>query len=77
MNLLPSIRQAYSFVSQEEKQRHSFRSQDGLTDNINGGRRFEQDKDNFSGGRRFEQDRRRFGPRRGRPHCSHCGEPGH
>jgi len=111
MNLLPSIRQAYSFVSQEEKQRllssahiindsvnsaatavqsnnskfndkgehsyHSFRSQDGLTDNINGGRRFEQDRDNFSGGRRFEQDRRRFGPRRGRPHCSHCGEPGH
>jgi len=111
MNPLPSVRQAYSFVSQEEKQRllssahiindsvnsaattvqsnnskfndkgersyHSFRSQDGLTDNINGGRRFEQDRDNFSGGCRFEQDRHRFGPRRGRPHCSHCGERGH
>jgi len=98
MNPLPSVRQAYSFVSQEEKQRllssahtindsvnsavmtvqsnnskfndkgersyHSFRSQDRLTDN-------------FSGGHRFEQDGRRFGPRRGRPHCSHCGESGH
>ncbi|XP_073260546.1 uncharacterized protein [Populus alba] len=111
MNPLPSVRQAYSFVSQKEKQRllssthtindsvnsaamavqgnhnkfndrgersyHSFRSQDRLTDNINEGRRSEQqDKDHFSG-RRFEQDRHRFGPRRGRPHCTHCGEPGH
>nr|TKS03232.1 hypothetical protein D5086_0000152290 [Populus alba] len=65
------------FNDRGERSYHSFRSQDRLTDNINGGRRSEQqDRDHFSG-RRFEQDRRRFGPRRGRPHCSHCGEPGH
>nr|TKR99929.1 hypothetical protein D5086_0000187380 [Populus alba] len=103
MNPFPSIRQAYSLVTQEEKQR-LLSSTHTISDSINSaamavqGRnnrpidrgerthhpvrsqgRFEQDRDNFGGGRRFDNnnDRRNFGPRRGRPQCSHCGDHCH
>ena len=103
MHPLPSIRQAYSLVTQEEKQR-LLSSTHTISDSINSaamvvqGRnnrpidrgerthhpvrsqgRFEQDRDNFGGGQRFDNnnDRRNFGPRRGCPQCSHCGDQGH
>ncbi|KAL5854459.1 hypothetical protein ACOSQ4_004261 [Xanthoceras sorbifolium] len=88
MNPLSSVRQAYSSVSQEEKQR-LLTSTHAADDSGAGPRRFdrpygppdfksqEKSPDFSGGGRRVDQDRKRTGFGRGRPHCTHCGELGH
>ncbi|KAL5777099.1 hypothetical protein ACOSP7_010025 [Xanthoceras sorbifolium] len=88
MNPLPSVRQAYSSVSQKEKyaamavrsNNSGSKSASARFERSNrsyGSQDFrlqEKSLENQSGGR---QDRRRFGSGRGRPNCSHCGEMGH
>ncbi|KAL5789565.1 hypothetical protein ACOSQ2_004453 [Xanthoceras sorbifolium] len=88
MNPLPSVRQAYSSVSQEEKQR-LLTSTHAADDSGAGPRRFdrpygppdfksqEKSPDFSGGGRRVDQDRKQTGFGRARPHCTQCGELGH
>ncbi|XP_061957900.1 uncharacterized protein LOC133679348 [Populus nigra] len=103
INPLPSVRQAYSSVSQEEKQRllssmHTIndsvdsaamavRSNSGKTTSLTGTGKSERFYQSYgmhdfrsqleTFARRHDQDKRRFVSRKGRPFCSHCGEPGH
>jgi hypothetical protein len=102
INPLPTVRQAYSSVSQEEKQRllssmHTVndsvdstamvvRSNSGKTIPLTGTGRSEHSYQSYrthdfrsqpeTFARRPDQDKCCFCSRRGRPFCSHCGEPG-
>eukprot|EP00258_Populus_trichocarpa_P023045 XP_024439064.1 uncharacterized protein LOC112323807 [Populus trichocarpa] len=82
INPLPTVRQVCSSISQEENQR-LLSSMHAVNDSVestvmvvrgNSGKTTPL-TDTFA--RKSDQDKRRFGSRRGRPFCSHCGEPGH
>nr|TKR90779.1 hypothetical protein D5086_0000229970 [Populus alba] len=75
MNPLPSIRQAYSLVSQDEKQRLLSVTQTATE--LGGSAAMASQDVRPTGERRFDQDRHRFGSGRGRPQCTHCDEMGH
>jgi hypothetical protein len=103
INPLPSVRQAYSSVSPEEKQRllssmhtvndsvdsaaMAVHSNSGKTTSLTGTGKSERSYQSYGThdfrsqpetfARRHDQDKRRFGSRKGRPFCSHHGEPGH
>lgn len=92
MNPLPSVRQAYAAICQEEKQRHlgTAHATDSSTSAAMAVRnnRFNQTprsskperSDRFTGsqdGRRNDPDQRRSGSYKGRPSCSYCGDMGH
>jgi hypothetical protein len=92
MNPLPSVRQAYAAICQEEKQRHLGTAH--VTDSSSSAamavrnNQFNQTSrsnksersDRFVGsqdGRHNDQEQRRSGSYKGRPSCSYCGEMGH
>ena len=88
MNPLPSVRQAYSAVSQEEKQRllstHTMPDQGGSAAMaVRTGSKPHQyaaaarPSNVPQENRRYDHDKRRAGSFRGRPQCTHCGDMGH
>lgn len=89
MNPLPSVRQAYASICQEEKQRqlgttHASDSHGGAAMAVRNNRPNHSNRqgrdhsfNNFPSAQLSDPDRRRMGSSKGRPECTHCGDIGH
>ncbi|KAL5728239.1 hypothetical protein ACHQM5_001351 [Ranunculus cassubicifolius] len=78
MNPLPSVRQAYSSISQEERQRAITLSAPQGSDDLSAAMAVQNIRQNFSTcTHRGDRSDRQMGSSSRRPHCTHCDKPGH